>query len=396
MEKVEKCLQIFAEKSKLDYEDNSPYKDISYLDIALKENCTEQDFIEILKTKSKSHDAMVYYQITCFSDELFKYEGFKNFNKNTQYQMIFHKAPNIEIENIENYNDIPIKPTLDYWMSYDGEILAPDFNSDIIDPEETKNLEFYTTVTNWILDHNDFKPNLPYSHPIVKWAKRLSKAKAYAYAEQGDLLLEKLGLETNKIDISEMGWMELLEHNLTIACKDLIMTKNNKIHGLVLYFYQYDFTCWCDYKENEKLSLHNIEDWINGASDEAFIDYYFGSIPYDKNNKTLSDMAHLMISIVMAKVLIKLKNDTTLNTHFSKNLKIGINFEDMYLKPIFPGNYYDSRLHSKYDKRYTPDPKIVKNIVKEYVSSEENEELITDLMKEQPTASGLELWKELA
>ncbi|TPN82896.1 hypothetical protein [Aquimarina algicola] len=393
MNKVKKCLQRFAEKHNylyLDEDNDNPYKDISYLDIALTENCTEKEFIEILKTKSDN--GLVYDQIYRFAEDLYNYEGFKNFNIKTQHQILLKAV--LKIERIENYNDIPVKPIIDYWMSHEGEMLTPYFNDN--DLEETKHLEFYTKVTNWLLRHNDFKPNLPKSHSIVKWAKRLSKSHAKAYAKQGNLLLEKLGmLEPNKIDTSEMRWMELIEHNLTISCKDLIMTKNNKIHGLVLYFYQYDFTCWCDYKENKILILDNIEDWINGASDEADIDYNLGSIPYDEKNKTLVDMTYLMISVVMAKALINLKNDVTLNTYFSENLKIGINMDNMYQKPIFPGNYHDSRLYSKYDKRYTPDSKIVKKIVKKYISSKENEELIMDLLKEKPTASGLELWSKL-
>ncbi len=391
MSKVKKCLQMFAEKYKYTFEDNDPYKDISYLDMALTENCTEKEFIEILKTKyvNRVHYGQI---IIRFAKDLYNYEGFKNFNKKTQHQILL--KTDCKIEYIENYNDIPIKPIIDNWMSHEMELLTPYVSDN--DLEDTKHLEFYTKVTNWLLRHNDFKPNLSKSHSIVKWAKRLSKSNAKAYAKQGHLLLEKLGmLGSDKIDISEMRWMELMEHNLTISCKDLIMTKNNKIHGLVLYFYSYDFTCWCDYKENEKLELDNIEDWINGSSKEADIDYNLGAIPHDEKDKTLTDMAYLIISVVMAKALINLKNDVTLNTHFSENLKISINIDDMYQKPIFSGNYYNSSLHSKYDKRYTPDPKIVKKIIKKYVSSKENEELIMDLLKGQPTASGLELWSEL-
>ncbi|NMH89666.1 hypothetical protein [Flavivirga algicola] len=395
MSKVKKCLQKLAEKFSyhfLDESNDNPYKDISYLDIVLAENCTEKEIVEILKT-SRINGVYCNQMMFRFAEDLYNYEGFKNFNRKTQHLILL--KTDFKIERLENYNDIPVKPILDVWMSHEVQMPTPYVNDNEL--EDTKHLEFYTRVAKWLLNHNDFKPNLPKSHSIVKWAKRLSKSNAKAYAKQGNLLLEKLGmLGSDKIDTSEMRWMELMEHNLTISCKDLIMTKNKKIHGLVLYFYSFNFTCWCDYKENKKLSLHKIEDWINAYSDkEADIDYNLGSIPYNEKNKALGDMAYLIISIVMAKALINLKNDVTLNTHFSENLKIGINIDDLYLKPIFPGNYFNSRMPSKYDKRYTPDPKIVKKIIKKYVSSKENEELIMDLMKEKPTGSGLELWNEL-
>jgi len=396
MNKVKKCLQRLAEKFSyhfLDDANDNPFKDISYLDIVLAEHCTEKQIIEILNTR-RIDGVYCNQMMFHFAEDLYNFEGFKNFNRKTQHQILL--KTNFKIERLENYNDIPVKPIIESWMSHEGKMLTPYVNVNNL--EDTKHLEFYTKVTKWLLNHNDFKPNLPKSHSIVKWAKRLSKSNAKAYAKQGNLLLEKLGmLEPNKIDISKMKWMELMEHNLTISCKDLIMTKNNKIHGLVLYFYQYDFTCWCDYKENKRLSLHKIEDWINASSTkEADIDYHLGGIPNDENNETLWDMAYLIISVVMAKVLINLKNDVTLNTHFSEDLKIGINLDDLYLKPIFPGNYYDSSLHGKYDQRYTPDPKIVKNIIQKYVSSKENKDLIMDFIKEKPTDSAVKLLNELS
>ncbi|NMH86906.1 hypothetical protein [Flavivirga algicola] len=374
MNKVKKCLQMFSEKS------NSRYKNLSFLDIALAENCTEKEFVEILKKKTNTY---LYTEISDFACELYEYEDFKNFKKKTQHLIVLNE--DINIEHVENYNDIPIKPFISYWMSYEGE-LSPDANHFIDDPEETDYLEFYTKVTNWLLHHNDFKPNLSKSHPIVKWAKRLSKSDAYAYAELGNILLEKLGmLESNKIDTSKMGWMELMEYKLTNSCKDFIMTKENKVHGLILFYSQDALTCWCDYKENESLSLHNIEEWINKSYEEAAIDYYI-SIPFDDEDQTVNDIGYLMLSIVMAKVVINLKKDVKLSAYFSENLKIGMNIDETNQKPTFHGNYFG---------RYTPNSKILKKIVKEYVSSKENKELIMDLIKKQPTASGLELWKEL-
>lgn len=385
MSKVKKCLQKFEEKEYYRYSDeDNPYKDISYLDIALAENCTEKEFIEIIKKKT---DENLYTEISSFASELYEYEGFKNFNRKTQHLIVLNES-SIEIEHIETYNDIPIKPIINFWMSYEGDLLAPDANEYIYDPEETGYLELYTKITNWLLNHNDFKPNLSKSHPIVKWAKRLSKSDAHAYADQGNSLLEELGmLETNSIDISKMGWMELTEHKLTDSCRDFIIAKEDKIHGLILFFSQDRFSCWCDYKEKKTLSLHNTDDWMNKSDEnESVIAYNINDLPFDQDNETINDIGYLMLSIIMTKVLINLKKDVKLSTHFSKKLKIGMNLDETNQKPTF---------HGKYFGRYTPKPTIVKKIIKKYVSNKENEILITDLIKKQPIGRGLELWNEL-
>jgi len=50
MNKVKKCLQRLAEKFSyhfLEKGNDNPYKNISYLDIVLTENCTEEEIIEL-------------------------------------------------------------------------------------------------------------------------------------------------------------------------------------------------------------------------------------------------------------------------------------------------------------------------------------------------------------
>ncbi len=387
MSKVKKCLQMFEQKGKYRFRDDpegNPFEGVSFLDIALGEDCSEKDFVDIIKNKT---DTYLYFEVSSFASELYEYEGFKKLSKKTQHLVVLNEY-NIEIDHVVAYNDIAIKPFINYWTSYEGDLLAPDANRYIDDSEETYYLDDYTKITNWLLNHNDFKPNLPKSHPIVKWATRLSKSDAHAYAKQGEMLLEKLGmLESNKMDLSNMGWMELMEHKLNDRCKDFIMTKANKVHGLILYFYQDMFSCWCDYKEKEGLSLQDTDDWGNDLDkEELAIDFYIDDLPFDEDDQTVSDIGYLMVSIIMTKVVINLKKDTKLNPYFSENLKIGISLEESNHKPTFHGRYFG---------RYAPNSKVVKNLIKEYVSSKENEELITDLIRKQPTGAGLELWNEL-
>ncbi len=376
-DKVERVLQIFEEKSI----GRGSYRDVSYLDIALGESCIEKDFVKILKNKKCGVVASLAY-------ELWEYKGFKDFSKETKQLVLINKY-DIRIEEVEKYTDIRIKPILEQWMSHDSDILPPDRNYYLEDNEdETTDLEVYTRITNWILNHNDFKPNLAKSSSIVKWAKRLSKLDAHAYAAIGTMLLEKLGmLEPNKVDTSKMGWMELLIYKLTDSCKGFIESKEKKIHGVVLSYGQDHFSCWCDYKEKEGLSLRNTDDWINGADEsEVAIDCYMDDLPFDEDDQTVNDIAYLMVSIIMTKVVINLKKDETLKTNFSKNLLIGMDLDQTNQKPTFYGNYFG---------RYDPDSRTVKKILKEYVSDKESKALIEDLIKKEPVGPGLELWNEL-
>lgn len=187
-------------------------------------------------------------------------------------------------------------------------------------------------------------------------------------------------------------WMEQIEVELTKSCKEYILKKEDTIHGLILFYAQEEFKCWCNYESKKNLELNQTDDWLNDNEDDTYIDYEFEELPnledYDEDTEDeVNDLGLLITSIIMSKVVINLKNDTDLKSHFSENLLIGMNLDETNEKPTFYGSYFGD---------YKPNEKIVNQVINEFVGSNENKELILDLIKESPTGVGLELWNKLS
>ncbi|GAA3510084.1 hypothetical protein GCM10022393_23980 [Aquimarina addita] len=186
-----------------------------------------------------------------------------------------------------------------------------------------------------------------------------------------------------------MAWMEETEKELTEVCKNFVLAKGKKIHGLILFFSQDNFSIYCDYQIKSNLALWETDDWSEG--EECYIDYenediYFYLEEYEEEEDEVLDLGWLLLSIILSKVLVNLKNDPELKNSFSEDLKIGMDLDETNQKPTFHGNYFGG---------YKPNAKIVASIVEEYVEDEHNKELILDLLKEEPTGAGLELWTKL-